>query len=123
MLNGRPILQVMRDGVSFTCAHCTKFWWGVDRGAEGCKARVEGKECAGPLGGLAFPEYEGPLKGNELKFCFMCGKPPDAAARAKDANDARVGVCKSCVEKCKTLSKPLEKPPFVTETYVPILER
>lgn len=123
MLNGRPVLQVIQDGVSFTCAHCVKFWWGIDNEAEGCKAKFEGKECAGPISGLAFPEYEGPLEGNQIHFCFMCGKKPDAAAVAKNAGGKRLGICKECAERCRSLSRPCHKPPFITDVYLPTLER
>ena len=114
-MNGRPILQVMQRGVGFTCAHCEKFWWGVDNSTDGCKAKHERKECTGPLGGGAFPEYQGPLTGHITRFCFVCGQTPAGAAVVKGG---RVGVCEKHMEWLGTYTRPNEYPPFVTHRYI-----
>ena len=72
----RYVDAVMREGMSFVCAHCNNFWWSYARGLEKCKAGHEGRDCAGPGKFMAFPEYDGPLKGNLHKCCFVCGKEP-----------------------------------------------
>ena len=115
MLNGRPILKVMQQGVGFTCAHCVKLWWSVDRGLSECKSSHEGGECAGPLAGQAFPHYEGPLAGNLDRFCFVCGSEPSCVAVVPQG---RVGVCKVHIEWLGTYTRPCEKPPFVTHQYI-----
>lgn len=115
MISGRPILQVMQSGTGFTCAHCTKFWWGVDRRLTQCKAGHERRECAGPLAGQAFPEYDGPLAGHLARFCFVCGSEPIGVAVVPQG---RVGVCEKHMEWLETYSRPDDRPPFVTHQYI-----
>lgn len=114
-MNGRPILKVMQDGVGFVCAHCERFWWGVDRGYGSCWAKAVGKDCSGPMGGGSFQEYEGPLKGNLCRFCFVCGKEPSGVACTKHG---KVGVCRDHMEWLGSYSRPNERPPFVTHKHV-----
>lgn len=121
MLNGRPILKVLQQGVGFVCAHCEHFWWGIDNNHQGCRALHDGVPCSGPIRGQAFPYYKGPLKGQLAKFCFVCGKDPCATAVARDGG-ARVGVCESHLSLLETYSAPGEKPPFVTHVHVPVVE-
>ena len=42
--------------------------------------------------GLAFPEYEGPMDGNLVSFCYICGGEPDAAVEIH--GKGVLGVCK-----------------------------
>jgi hypothetical protein len=42
--------------------------------------------------GLAFPEYEGPMEGNLVSFCYICGGKPDAAVEIH--GQGMLGVCK-----------------------------
>ncbi len=108
---------VMREGVGFTCAHCERFWWGHARNSA-CQAAVTGAECAGPLAGLGFPEYKGPLKGNLDKFCFVCGGSPAAIALARGT---AIGVCKKHVKMLGEYSRENERPPFISHKRVDIV--
>lgn len=112
--------KIKKSRVVFTCAHCLKFWWGVENGVEGCKAVHEKKPCGGPISGMAYPEYEGPLKGYLDRYCFVCGKKSEMVAQADSGG--LVGVCSDHVHVLNEYSKPGEKPPFVTHKKVPVLE-
>jgi len=120
MLNSRPILKVIQSGTSFVCAHCEHFWWGVDNRYEGCKAIHDHIECSGPLRGMAFPNYKGPLEGHLSKYCFVCGHTPDATAIAREGG-ARVGVCTEHIKLMESFSAPGERPPFITHVHVPVV--
>lgn len=120
MLNGRPILKVLKAGTGFVCAHCEHFWWGVDQEHDGCRAKHDNVLCSGPIRGHAFPYYKGPLKGHLDKYCFVCGHEPDATAVARNGG-ARVGVCKRHIKLLESYSAPGEKPPFITRVHVPVV--
>lgn len=86
--------EALAKGYAFPCAMCVKLHWSIDRGLTQCRAAVDQKECGGPLAGLAFPEYEGPLTREMIaKLCFRCGKP---ASKLVEGNrgPGYVGVCK-----------------------------
>ena len=118
MINGRQIPEVMKLGTSFVCAHCERFWWGVDHDHDGCQAVHDGVDCSGPLRGMCFPYYKGPLERQLSKFCFVCGSEPSANAVAKKGG-GRCGVCEGHLKLLRTHSAPGEQPPFVTHAYVP----
>lgn len=80
----RDVAGAVATGVSFVCATCDHFWWGVERGLPHCKARAEGKDCAGPIAGLCYPQYIGPLVGNLKKFCFATGEAARYVVCTKD---------------------------------------
>lgn len=110
----------MSKGLGFACAHCDNYWWGVDQGLRHCKAHEERRDCAGPLAGMAFPEYRGPLKGHLVRFCFVCGVQPIAAAVAR-AGGGRVGVCQTHLEFLKTFTRPGIPPPKISHVHVPVV--
>lgn len=114
------VLHAMSNGVGFTCAHCEKFWWGVDRGMSECKAAAEGKFCAGPLMGHAFPEYEGPLKGSTAMYCFVCGDTSSKVAIAsKGASKGKsVGVCDKHFSMLSDTGIEGERPRFLTKDKI-----
>lgn len=101
----------MSGGVSFVCAHCDKFWWGVERGLDGCKAHHERKECAGPVKGLGFPEYSGPLRGHLRMFCFVTGEPSTKVILLP--NGAEIGATDKGIEIVNSYSEPSVRPRFV----------
>ena len=113
-------MKVLQAGTGFVCAHCENFWWGADHGHRGCKAVHDAVECSGPIRGLAFPYYKGPLDGQLEQYCFVCGHEPDATAVAR-VGGARVGVCDKHIKLLETFSVPGEKPPFITHTHVPVV--
>lgn len=114
------IEQAVAAGVTFVCATCDHYWWGVEKGISECRAGFEDKTCCGPMGRKAYPEYKGPLGENLHAFCFICGHTADAAVEVM--GEGFVGVCKAHVETVGNFSRPGEKPPFVTEQKLPVVE-
>lgn len=114
------VAEARAKGVGFVCANCLKFWRGTADGGDQCEAAKSNKECGGPLVGLGFPEYEGPLAGYVSNFCFACGERSRYAARGKCGN--LVGVCENHTSILKEFSRPSEKPAFVTGKSLRILE-
>jgi len=114
----------MADGVVFACAMCKKFWWGRLNGYDSCKAVFEKKKCGGPLAGMAYPEYEGPLAGSLQNFCFVCGDKSDAAVESRRGIGPAcyVGVCETHIDVLKNYTKPGESPPFVTKKFSTVRE-
>lgn len=110
----------MAEGVGFVCANCKNYWKSEDSGMGVCDAAVRGKQCGGPMVGLAFPEYDGPLGGYVSKFCFVCGDKSRYAARGKCGNT--VGVCAEHTKVLKEFSRPGERPKFVTGENTNLLE-
>lgn len=92
--------ELMGDGFGFTCAACKKLHEGLMRGAEICSAGLAGQECGGPLIGMSFPQYEGPLSKESIaKLCFMCGADANKILQAEDGG--YVGVCNTHLEHVK----------------------
>lgn len=84
----------LAEGYAFPCATCVKLYWAKERGLDECRAGYEGKVCGGPLVGLGFPEYEGPLTRQAIAtHCFRCGQ---RASKVVEGNrgPGYVGVCK-----------------------------
>jgi len=94
MIPQEQVLAALRLGYAFPCAMCVKLHRANDLGHEQCMASVDGKDCGGPLSGLGFPEYDGPLTREMIaKLCFRCGHP---ASKVVEGNKGPglVGVCK-----------------------------
>jgi len=70
-LNVLDIRSVVAKGVSSVCATCSRFWKGRDVGLPFPSCTAE-RPCGGPIAGLDFPEYDGPLTEFD-RFCFVCG--------------------------------------------------
>ena len=110
----------MANGVSFVCAHCDNFWWGVERGLEGCKAVEDKKDCSGPIRSKGFPEYSGPLKGYLHKFCFVCGIRATKGIMCSDGRFS--GVCNVHVDILENFSSGIERPAFVSKVALPLVK-
>lgn len=90
------IAQAMDRGLSPVCATCRKYWRARQKGVPGdaCLA----KQCGGPIKGMAFPEYDGPI--TERKFsewCFVCAEKSTYGVIVPEA-DRILGVCDRHVE-------------------------
>lgn len=120
MIDTRLVKKALAAGVVFNCAMCEKFWWGIERGLEHCKAVADKKPCAGPFGKQAYPEYAGPLRGHLHTVCFVCGDEPSAVVEV--LGKGRIGVCKAHVSDIESFSKKGEAPPFVTHQILQVLE-
>jgi len=87
------VRTVRERGVGWVCAHCVKFWWGVERGHAQCEALFKRTPCGGPMAELAFPEYEGPIPRETFPtFCFVCGEASSGAVRIHGIEEM-IGVC------------------------------
>jgi hypothetical protein len=80
-------------GVGYICANCTKFWRGIERGQAQCMALFERKPCGGPMSGMTFGEYEGPLPRSVFpSICFVCGVEAVMGVKVGDSREL-IGVC------------------------------
>ena len=72
------VQEAMADGYAFPCAYCKKLWFARSMGYQGgCEAELKGLACGGPVVGLGFPLYDGPLTDEHLaSHCFRCGAGP-----------------------------------------------
>lgn len=85
----------MGEGYAFPCACCKKLWRNRAKGIDGCEAAQLGERCGGPLVGMSFPLYEGPLTPQTIATtCMRCGDPADEAVDSWDTPGRFVGVCK-----------------------------
>lgn len=92
-ITAEMIRHARSRGVSYVCANCTKFWRGIEAGQAQCVSLNEGKRCGGPISGMTFPEYQGPLSRNTFpSICFVCGVEAIAGVRVGDSSEL-IGVC------------------------------
>jgi hypothetical protein len=90
--------KAANEGYAFPCTMCVHLHEGRDRGLtkDGvpvCVAGFEGRQCGGPLSGLAFPEYKGPLTIHAIAtHCFRCGKKANKIVEG-NRGPGYVGVC------------------------------
>lgn len=113
-MNPANVALLVSKGVSFVCATCTRYWEATDRGLDSCMAHQRKKDCAGPLKGKTFPEYDGPLLNNLAHCCFVCGQKPDALVVTGDGGS--VGVCNAHQSVLEDFSEGSDAPPFITKT-------
>ncbi len=75
--------ELMSTGLVFVCATCSRYE------DSGCN-----EECGGPLKGLAYPRYDGPV--TLANWCYVCGDEADAALVPNGAGP--VGCCRKHLE-------------------------
>ena len=116
------IVGAMQSGVGFVCAHCENFWWSADRGFTECRPAVEGRLCAGPLAGHAFPEYQGPLGQMLSSYCFVCGdRSSKVAMGSKGSSSGKmVGVCDKHFSMLEDTGLVGEKPRFLVNDKIEV---
>lgn len=89
--------QFMREGYAFPCACCKKLWRNKAKGLDQCEAAQLGERCGGPVAGMSFPLYEGPLSLHAMATrCMRCGEPASEAVDSWDTPLRFVGICKRC---------------------------
>ena len=93
-----PVL--VRNGLSFICANCENFWWSYEKKLDKCRVHYIGDRCGGPLVGMAFPKYKGPLIAAMSSFCFVCGNAAELSVS--------IGKVK-CLGVCKKHSEMIDK--------------
>lgn len=100
--------KLMSMGFSFICANCVKLHVGLSRGEEHCSYALRGRHCGGPIVGLTFPEYEGPLTRPRIaSVCFRCGD--DSTKLVEVKGKGFVGACDKHI-KMIDMMKPVELP-------------
>lgn len=78
----------VQQGLSVVCATCAHFWAAQERRQETC---APPGNCAGPLAGLDFPQYRGPIT-DFSRWCFACGV--NASHALKLSSGKVFGICK-----------------------------
>jgi len=111
---------IKMHGMSAVCAWCLKYWnaRGHDDANSSSWQCQATKPCGGPMQGMAFPEYEGPMKGKLASFCYICGGPPDAAVDI--GGKGMLGVCnkkRRSGETCMDLLRDQLNNPGVKRTF------
>lgn len=128
MIDATRAQWAIKSGLSAICAHCTRYWAKQElvpaaRPLEHFKPAEAGcgeHACGGPARDLAFPRYEGPLKGRLASVCFICGELPDATVEMHGRG--YLGVCSAHIEQFKRmLGKPGAPPPQVRERIVQVI--
>ncbi len=90
-LDLNKVKSLVADGLSPVCATCSRYWEGRERGlaAPLCTAA---RPCGGPVAGMDFPEYDGPITNFE-KQCFVCGSTATLGIKLP-TRERVVGICK-----------------------------
>jgi hypothetical protein len=90
------VQQLLREGFAFPCACCKRLWRAKAQGHDVCEvAFMPGKDCGGPMAGMSFPLYEGPLTPASLATrCIRCGEPAVEAVTSRQQPQRFVGACK-----------------------------
>lgn len=87
--------ELMSEGYSFTCSMCTKLWKTKTDTFDGCEARLLNQVCTGPMSGMSFPLYQGPLTDSaRTDLCFRCGIESNYGLKMGIDNQI-IGVCES----------------------------
>jgi len=113
------VKHLMALGFAFPCACCEKLWRKFDAGRHPskelyCEGFDLGLTCGGPVAGLSFPHYEGPLTRQTIAMsCYHCGKPANKIFQA-DLDGGYVGACnehaKALIPECINAIEPEKKP-------------
>ena len=91
MIDIEKVQSEIDDGLSAVCAWCENYWRVKNiNGGSGVVCGIRG--CGGPMSGLAYPKYEGPLHKNVHMICHICGKEPTIMV---EVGNGMVGVCES----------------------------
>ena len=96
-MKSSSVEMLVKDGVSFVCAMCNQLHEAISRGTcdKGCIVAQTGGRCGGPLMGMSFPDYSGPLRDGVASymhnFCFVCGAKPQGIVRLKSGD--MYGLC------------------------------
>jgi len=115
------VKMAREKGVSYICANCVKFWWGIERGHAQCQALFQRTKCGGPMSELAFPEYRGLIPRDKFPtICFVCGADADSAVHIHGVDEV-LGVCDKHEEFTRNMRprRPDEPLKIVKATEVP----
>jgi hypothetical protein len=98
-MSDEAVRKFLREGFAFPCACCKRLWRAKAQGFDTCEvAFMPGKDCGGPMAGMSFPMYEGPLTISSLAtMCFRCGNPAVEAVSSRQQPTRLIGACKKHV--------------------------
>lgn len=61
---------------------------------DACEASLSSQDCGGPISGMSFPLYEGPLSLAQLAtLCMRCGRPATRVASSQAQPERFIGIC------------------------------
>lgn len=92
-----------RDGLSFVCSLCVKYWGARDKGIPGDQCLAE-SGCGSPIAGDDFHEYEGPLTAFD-RWCFVCGDKSRFGVRSRSCLRPTARIFGICVKHVPLLAK------------------
>lgn len=85
-LDSSKVRLAIIQGMSPVCATCEHYGAAQDRGLDSC-----GKTCGGPIVGMDFPLYKGPMTRLD-NFCFACVSRSDFVIKVP-LGTKHIGVC------------------------------
>lgn len=114
----------LAKGFTFVCATCRLYHEARVRGLEGCLAAHRGDKCFGPFKAGAYPKYDGVIPRNRLhSICFACGARSTAGIEIKTNGEVEIiGICDKHLPLLDSMSAGGDRPPFVTNVHVPVLD-
>jgi len=92
---------VEKHKIAIICATCTKYWQARDRGLPEPQC-LSISNCASPIGGGNFHEYEGPIPDFKI-WCFVCGGFCTKFIFVK-GKERIFGICDTHLEEAKGLA-------------------
>lgn len=90
---------MIKGGLCAICAMCEYFWNARGRNKNDIDC---GKKCGGPVRGMTYPMYKGPLGNNIHTICFICGNYPDGAC-VDIGGKGIVGICNEHIDLFKKM--------------------
>ena len=88
-----PVVKsLLEQGFAFECSYCQRMWAAKSTGLDSCGPMIpDGNPCGGPMSGMSFPYYKGPLTREFIVgHCFRCGAEAESTIAQ---NGGAVGVC------------------------------
>lgn len=93
--------EIKEQKISVVCSTCDKYWDARNRNIPAPKC-MSTSNCASPIGGGTFHEYEGPMPSFEM-FCIICGEFPHAHLLVGKSLK-KFAICKEHLDFARTLS-------------------
>ena len=107
------VAAAVAGGTSPVCATCKHYWRGQDKGLDRCVKQRH--ECGGPIRGLDFPLYDGPMTEDRMMtWCFMCAAEASYGVRVKGTHRV-FGLCAKHLDRLPRL-RPASEPTVVPQS-------
>lgn len=85
--------RLVRSGLFYVCATCSKWHEGMALGKDTCA----GVACGSPVRRKDYPEYFGKIK-DFSALCFVCGSEEVLAFAKVEGSDRQFGLCREHLE-------------------------